>query len=94
MLLDIREADEYRAGHSPGAHHVPPARPADGAVVPGGPVGSGLLLICRTDNRSQRAARLPAGRGVASAVVTGGMRVWAEDGLPVTDARGAAVTVI
>ncbi|WP_406433647.1 rhodanese-like domain-containing protein [Streptomyces sp. NBC_01589] len=94
VLLDVREADEYQAGHAPGALHVPLSRLAAGTDVPGSPNGRGLVLICRSGNRSQQAARLLAERGVESVDVTGGMIDWAEQGLPVQDAHGQAGTVI
>ncbi|MET8127814.1 rhodanese-like domain-containing protein [Streptomyces sp. NPDC005065] len=94
VLLDVREADEYQAGHAPGALHVPLSRLATGADVPGSPNGRSLMLICRSGNRSQDAVRLLADRGVEAVDVTGGMRDWAEQGLPVQDAHGQAGTLI
>ncbi|MFE7015945.1 rhodanese-like domain-containing protein [Streptomyces sp. NPDC057651] len=94
VLLDVREADEYQAGHAPGAQRVPLSRLAAGADVLGSQDRRSLVLICRSGNRSQQAARLLAARGVASVDVTGGMRAWAEQGLPVQDAHGQAGTVI
>ncbi|MGW0783210.1 rhodanese-like domain-containing protein [Streptomyces sp. NPDC002913] len=94
VLLDVREADEYRAGHAPGALHMPLSRLAAGADPPGGPAGCGPVLICRSGRRSQDAAHLLARRGVASVDVIGGMDDWAAQGLPVTDAHGRAGTVI
>ncbi|MEU0120493.1 rhodanese-like domain-containing protein [Streptomyces albidoflavus] len=94
MLLDVREADEYRAGHAPGALHLPLSRLAADADVPGSQGGRSLVLICRSGSRSQDAARLLADRGVASVDVIGGLRDWAEQGLPVRDAHGRAGVVI
>ncbi|MGW9135381.1 rhodanese-like domain-containing protein [Streptomyces sp. NPDC055681] len=94
VLLDVREADEYQAGHAPGALHVPLSRLAADADVPASPNGRSLVLICRSGNRSQDAVRLLADRGVEAVDVTGGMRDWAEQGLPVQDAHGQAGTLI
>ncbi|MGK9462144.1 rhodanese-like domain-containing protein [Streptomyces sp. G6] len=94
VLLDVREVDEYQAGHAPGTLHMPLSHLTEGVDVPGGQGGRSLVLICRSGNRSQHAARLLADRGVASVDVTGGMRAWAEQGLPVRDAHGSAGTVI
>ncbi|MFB7368448.1 rhodanese-like domain-containing protein [Streptomyces sp. NPDC056222] len=94
-LLDVREADEYQAGHAPGALHVPLSRlAAAGADTPGSRDGHSLVLICRSGKRSRQAARLLAERGVEAVDVTGGMIAWAEEGLPVQDAHGQAGTVI
>lgn len=93
--LDIRETDEYQAGHAPGALHVPLSRLADRADVPGGQDVRSLALICRSGHRSQHAARLLADRGVEAVDLVRGMPDWAEhQGLPVRDARQVAGTVI
>ncbi|MFE3902202.1 rhodanese-like domain-containing protein [Streptomyces sp. NPDC059153] len=94
VLLDVREADEWQAGHVPGARHLPMSRLTAGAGVPGAGGGPRLVLICRSGNRSRHAARLLAERGIDVVDVTGGMAAWARQGLPVQDARGAAGTVI
>lgn len=86
-LVDVREEDEYRAGHVPGARPVPLS---SGLPVPG---ARPLLLICRSGNRSLRAAELLAARGVPVADVAGGMRDWAAAGLPVVNGRGPAGAV-
>ncbi|KAB1139915.1 rhodanese-like domain-containing protein [Streptomyces luteolifulvus] len=92
VLVDVREADEYRAGHAPGALFVPLSHLAAGAAAV--PDGKDLVLICRSGNRSRQAAALLAERGVAAVDVIGGMLDWAAGGLPVQDAHGAAGTVV
>ncbi len=94
LLADVREEDEFQAGHAPVAVFLPLSRLAGGADLPGQMVGRDLVLICRSGHRSQQAARLLADRGVTAVDVTGGMRAWAAVGLPVQDAHGAAGTVI
>lgn len=106
LLADVREEDEFQAGHAPGAVLVPLSRLAEGPVLPlsswlaenTGLPGRGdnrdLVLICRSGHRSQQAARLLAAHGLPAVDVMGGMRAWAADGLPVQDIHGAAGTVI
>jgi rhodanese-related sulfurtransferase len=94
VLLDVRETAEWRAGHIPGARHLPLSRLTAGAKVPGAHSDSRLVLICRSGQRSRQAALLLAERGTDAVDVTGGMRAWARLGLPVQDAAGAAGTVI
>ncbi|MEU9719527.1 rhodanese-like domain-containing protein [Streptomyces sp. NPDC047976] len=93
-LADVREEDEFRAGHAPGAMFWPLSRLVEDAGLPGRENGRALVLICRSGNRSRQAARLLAERGVATVDVTGGMCAWADQGLPVQDVYGAAGTVI
>ena len=75
-LLDVREPDEWTAGHAPGAHHVPmmeiPARmddiPADGDVV----------VVCRSGGRSGQVVSYLLGRGWDNVRnLDGGMQSWA-----------------
>lgn len=88
VLLDVREADEYAAGHAPGAVRQTLAAVVAGAGLPDEAKDRPLLVICRSGNRSQRAAELLTARGAEALNVTGGMRAWAAAGLPVQDTDG------
>jgi rhodanese-related sulfurtransferase len=83
VLLDVREAVEYTAGHAPGAAWHTLAALAAGVPLPDQTQGRPVLAICRSGNRSQKAAELLAARGVEVLNVSGGMRAWAAVGLPV-----------
>ncbi|MER6383408.1 rhodanese-like domain-containing protein [Streptomyces sp. NPDC001250] len=93
VLLDVREPDEWSAGHAPGALHHPLTALMAGAPLPPEARGRCLVVVCRSGNRSQRAADLLTGLGFEAVDVIGGMRGWAEAGLPVVDARGLRGTV-
>ncbi|MGW2949380.1 rhodanese-like domain-containing protein [Streptomyces eurythermus] len=94
LLLDVREPHEWRAGHAPGAVHMPLAALAAGAGLPAGARDRRpVIVICRSGNRSRRAAGLLLARGVEAVDVIGGMRAWAACGLPVVDAHGGDGTV-
>ncbi|MFF7234934.1 rhodanese-like domain-containing protein [Streptomyces collinus] len=96
VLLDVREPDEWRAGHAPGAVHLPLSELSElsaGAGLPAAAQDRPLVVICRSGNRSRRAAALLAARGADAVDVIGGMRDWAAAGLPVVDARGGNGTV-
>ncbi|MFI9366576.1 rhodanese-like domain-containing protein [Kitasatospora sp. NPDC053057] len=84
VLLDVREAAEFAAGHAPGALHLPLIALAAGVELPPEAVGRTVLAICLSGHRSQRAAELLAARGIEVLNVTGGMGAWAQAGLPVT----------
>ncbi|MFF3075112.1 rhodanese-like domain-containing protein [Kitasatospora sp. NPDC057904] len=94
VLLDVRDAAEYAAGHAPGAVHLPLVALAAGAPLPPAFEGRTVLAICRSGNRSQRAAELLTARGATVLNVTGGMTAWAHAGLPVTTPGGDAGLVI
>ncbi|MEU3550869.1 rhodanese-like domain-containing protein [Streptomyces longwoodensis] len=94
LFADVREEGESMVGHAPRAVFWPPPRLAEGAGVPGFGDGPDLVLICRSGNRCQQAAHLLSARGVKAVDVTGGMRVWDAEGLPVRDAHRVAGTVI
>lgn len=89
VLLDVRETSEWHAGRAPGAVHLPLSVPAGGAPLPT-PAGLPVVVIRRCGNRSRRAARIIADRGVSVVDVTGGMTAWAAAGFPVRDRRGDA----
>jgi hydroxyacylglutathione hydrolase len=80
-VLDVRQDDEYRRGHVPGALHVELGALRDAVPpLPDGP----LTVMCGHGERAMTAASLLAGRGRADlAVLVGGVDDWA-------DATGAA----
>lgn len=88
VLLDVRELHEWQAGHAPRAVHLPLSALAAGAPLPDAAQGMPLVVVCRSGNRSRQAAALLAERGADAVDVTGGMRDWADAGLPVVDAHG------
>lgn len=88
VLVDVRETREWRAGHAPGAVHLPLSGIVAGAGLPSGAQARPLVVICRTGNRSRQAAELLAARGAEAVDVIGGMRDRAAAGLPVVDAHG------
>ncbi|MFJ3875844.1 rhodanese-like domain-containing protein [Streptomyces sp. NPDC090077] len=88
LLVDVRERAEWNAGHAPGAVHLPLSLLVTGAGLPTAARGRPLVVICRSGQRSRRAAELLAGRGARAVDVRGGMSAWASAGLPVVDERG------
>jgi rhodanese-related sulfurtransferase len=85
FLLDVREDDEWAAGHAPGATHVPLGQLE--AQLDTLPRDRTIVCICRSGARSGRAtdALLPLGFDIVNLV--GGSQAWAASGRPfVTDA--------
>jgi len=78
-VVDVREIDEFSAGHVPGAQHLPLAELAGALdrIVGADPV----YLICASGNRSVQAARLLADAGRTAISVRGGTKAWIRSGL-------------
>ncbi|MFI6875556.1 rhodanese-like domain-containing protein [Streptomyces sp. NPDC050400] len=88
VLLDVRERGEWNAGHAPGAVYAPLSGLAAHSALPQAAQGRPLIVICRSGNRSQKAAELLSARGLDAVDVKGGMKAWAAAGHPVVDTRG------
>nr|WP_254646326.1 rhodanese-like domain-containing protein [Streptomyces sp. GbtcB6] len=84
VLLDVREAGEWAAGHAPGAVHAPLSGLAAGAPLPPAAADRPLVVICRSGRRSREAAALLTARGLDAVDVVGGMTGWRAAGLAVS----------
>jgi len=91
VLLDVREDDEWTAGHAPGALHVPLAE-VGGAVARFD--GRQILTVCRGGNRSAQAATALVKAGIDVRNVAGGMSAWAAAGLAVVRGDGSPGSVV
>jgi rhodanese-related sulfurtransferase len=82
LLVDVRNPDEWQAGHAPQAALIPlGALPNRLAEVPR---DREVLLICRSGNRSGQAQRVLLQQGFTRVLnVSGGMNAWTSAGLPV-----------
>ncbi|MFJ9561187.1 rhodanese-like domain-containing protein [Streptomyces fuscichromogenes] len=83
VLLDVREAGEWAAGHAPRAVHAPLSALTAGAALPPAAVDRPLVVICRSGRRSREAAALLSARGLDAVDVAGGMTAWRAAGLTV-----------
>jgi len=92
VLLDVRNADEWEAGHAPGAMWVPLAELESARFKL--PINRKIMCICRSGARSARAAAELTQWGFDAANVTGGMRDWLAKGLPVVKDDGSPGEVI
>ncbi len=84
VLLDVREPDEWGAGHAQGATHVPLADVPLSEL----PAADPLYVICRSGARSERAVQWLRQQGVEAVNVTGGMQAWAAAGRPMVSETG------
>jgi rhodanese-related sulfurtransferase len=94
VVLDVREDDEWAAGHAVGAVHIPlgevPLRFGElGELSPDRPVH----VICRSGGRSARAVEWLAEHDVPAVNVGGGTAAWARSGRPMASENGHEPTV-
>lgn len=85
-LLDVREPDEWVAGHAPEAVHIPLGDLGQRTAEI--PADQTIYVICRSGNRSGRAAQALNGAGWTAVNVAGGMQDWAAAGLPMVSESG------
>ncbi|MFC4854786.1 rhodanese-like domain-containing protein [Actinophytocola glycyrrhizae] len=90
-LLDVREPDEWAAGHAPGAVHIPMGELAErlGDL----PADNEVYVVCRSGGRSARVTAYLNANGWDAKNVDGGMQSWAAAGRPM-DADSGAPAVI
>lgn len=80
-LIDVREVDEYEAGHVPGAALVVLGTVPDNVAAFEGE--GTTYVICRSGARSLRACEFLAQQGVRAVNVAGGTMAWVADGRPI-----------
>jgi rhodanese-related sulfurtransferase len=92
-LLDVREPDEWAAGHAPGAHHIPMMEiPARMAEVP---TEGEVVVVCRSGGRSGQVVSYLMGNGWDNVRnLDGGMRSWAAAGQEMTSENGQPAQVL
>jgi sulfur-carrier protein adenylyltransferase/sulfurtransferase len=88
-LIDVREPHEWAESHLEAATHVPQGELPERLDEVAPDTAERVVLYCRTDNRSARAADMMRGRGYENvAVIQGGITAWEEAGLPLVYAKG------
>jgi rhodanese-related sulfurtransferase len=92
VLIDVREDDEWQAGHAPDARHLPMSRFVE--RLDELPDADPLYVICRSGARSGRVVAYLNQQGRPSVNVAGGMQSWAAGGRPMVAEHGGAPDVI
>jgi rhodanese-related sulfurtransferase len=96
ILLDVREAHEWAAGHVAGARHIPMnSVPATLTHEPG-ELGDGnrIFVICAMGGRSAQVTGWLVRQGYDATNVAGGMHAWEDSGRPMTSETGQPPTVL
>lgn len=86
LLIDVREDDEWAAGHAPEALHFPMSRLQE--RVGELPVDRTLVCVCHVGMRSAAVAAALNRSGWRAVNLEGGMSAWESAGLPVVDGNG------
>lgn len=88
VVLDVRNPDEYEAGHVPGAVHIPLGDLA--ARQDEIPAGDPVYVVCAMGGRSLAATKAMVGAGYSAVSVAGGTKGWIERGNPVVTGTSPA----
>jgi rhodanese-related sulfurtransferase len=91
-FVDVREDDEWSAGHISGARHIPLGELSGrlGELSKDRPI----VAVCRSGSRSAAAVRGLRQLGFDAENLDGGVTAWAKAGLPLIDGAGTPGRVI
>lgn len=92
-LLDVREPDEWQAGHAPDAHFLPMMEiPARLAEVP---TDADVVVVCRSGVRSGQVVSYLMGNGWHNVRnLDGGMHAWTAAGRTLVSENGQPARVL
>ena len=83
LILDVREAEEYAAGHLPRARHIPLSQLSKRVDEIGKFKDKPVIVTCKAGNRSGAATRLLKQAGFTSVFeLRGGLNAWQQASLP------------
>ena len=85
-LLDVREPDEWAAGHAPTARLLPMSELIE--RIDELPDDDPLYVVCRSGGRSARVVAYLANQGYPAVNVDGGMQAWSAQGREVVADAG------
>jgi rhodanese-related sulfurtransferase len=87
VVVDVREPEEFAAGHMTGAKNVPMGLLEEKLAAAVKNKSLPLLLVCATGGRAQRAVATAKKLGYDKVqAVSGGLKSWKEANLPVEKA--------
>lgn len=81
ILLDVREDDEFKSGHIPGAEWIPLGQLS--SRLNELPKDKTIVAVCRSGNRSGQATELLRQNGFDAHNMQGGMNSWVQAGFEV-----------
>ncbi|MDI9884759.1 rhodanese-like domain-containing protein [Streptomyces sp. HNM0645] len=93
LVIDVREDDEWAAGHVEGAVHIPISDfvARFGEVTEAVAGGRRAYVMCRVGGRSAQVTQYLVQQGIDAVNIDGGMQAWDSAGRPmVTDSGNPA----
>jgi rhodanese-related sulfurtransferase len=96
LVLDVREDDEWAAGHVEGALHVPISDfvARFGEVTEAVAEGGRAYVMCRVGGRSAQVTQYLVQQGIDAVNIDGGMQAWASAGRPMVTQDGSPAFVL
>ncbi|MFF3288660.1 rhodanese-like domain-containing protein [Streptomyces sp. NPDC003023] len=96
LVLDVREADEWAAGHVDGALHVPMSDfvARFGEVTEALADGRRAYVMCRVGGRSAQVTQYLVQQGIDAVNIDGGMLAWDGAGRPMVTESGDQAFVL
>jgi rhodanese-related sulfurtransferase len=92
LLLDVREADEWEAGHVAESLHIPMGEL--GARLDELPTDRPIVAVCRSGARSGAITEALVSRGYDVVNLAGGLQAWMAEGLPLVADDGLPGAVL
>jgi rhodanese-related sulfurtransferase len=91
IAVDVREQDEWDAGHLEGSLHLPLSELGERLAEL--PADTPIVFVCRTGSRSDLAAHALTRTGRSACDnLAGGLRSWANEGRPLAP-DGAGIVI-
>lgn len=96
VVLDVREDDEWVAGHIPGAVHVPMMRVPQRLQFDPGPLtpDAEIVVVCKVGSRSAQVTAWLRRQGYDAANLAGGLMAWEAAGRPLEADGGGPAQVV
>jgi rhodanese-related sulfurtransferase len=94
VVLDVREREEWTAGHIEGARHVPMFQvPQHVSLAEDLTTDVPIVVVCKMGGRSAQVTAWLNQHGYEAMNLDGGMLAWASAGRPMISEDGAAPRV-
>jgi rhodanese-related sulfurtransferase len=96
FVLDVRENDEWAAGHVEGALHIPMSDFVGrfGELTEASEDGRRVHVMCRVGGRSAQVTQYLVQQGIDAVNIDGGMQAWDGAGRPMVTGNGTPAFVL